>query len=240
MKGLLAPLANHGGKWLFIVAAAPLAAACGHTIDPTQAPLTTYEMPAAVVVHTPPVMLNPGSPWQVPMPANAVGTTYASQPNGGAVPVAPAAPVTSAPATDANGHPLGSTVVRQAPITIERPSIVVNQPPVWVGNPPVAIPQPPVIMHQAPITIEQPSFVIQPPRVGFQVPQPPAVTESKPAPEAKPVPAAPVVEEKATAKPEVAKKPAKKVAKKAPRKSAKPAKQAPRKSQAPSNDLPPK
>ncbi|MBF0340788.1 MAG: hypothetical protein HQL95_07475, partial [Magnetococcales bacterium] len=206
MKGLLSIVAHKHGKWLLMVGLAPMVTACAHTIDPTQAPLTTYEMPAAVVVQTTPAMLIPGSPWQVPATGNATPTTYAPYSAGGA---GASQPPTVAATTDANGFPAGATVIRQAPITIERPSIVVNQPPVWVGNPPVAIPQPPVVMHQAPITIEQPAFVVQPPRVGFQVPVPvtPAV-DAKPTPE--PKAATPAVEEKKEEKTKAAapKKPA--------------------------------
>ncbi|MBF0212710.1 MAG: hypothetical protein HQM00_03990 [Magnetococcales bacterium] len=230
MKGFLARVGKRHGTGMLIAVVAPLAAACGHTIDPTQAPMTTYEMPAAVVVHTAPAMINPATPWQTPMPGNSAA--YATAPATSGASPSQAVP----PATDANGYPTGSTVVRQAPITIERPAIVVNQPPIWVGNPPVAIPQPPVVMHQAPITVEQPSFVIQPPRVGFQVPQPAPTTvvESKPVPEPKVAPPSQAVEEKA--KPEPAKAPVK-----AQKKSKKPVKKkVVRKSQEPSRDLPPK
>ncbi|MBF0191558.1 MAG: hypothetical protein HQL99_10545 [Magnetococcales bacterium] len=244
MKGLLAKVGKHGGKLMLIAGVAPLVAACGHTIDPTQAAMTTYEMPAAIVVQTSPATLNPTTSWQ-PTPGSATANAYASYPvSSPSVPViSTPAPVqlptpTQTPGTDAQGHPAGATVVRQSPITIERPSIVVNQPPVWVGNPPVAIPQPPVVMQQAPITVEQPSFVVYPPKVGFQIAQPgtPTVVDTKPAPEPKAAPPspAPTVQEQKPAQPATAQKPVK------PQKKPKPAPKPPRKSQAPSKDLPPK
>ncbi|MEO5332426.1 MAG: hypothetical protein H7839_10415 [Magnetococcus sp. YQC-5] len=174
MKGFFANIGKNSGKLLFIVGLGPLAAACGHFIDPTQAPLQTYEMPAAVVVQTAPAFVNQNQPWQPPgVQGHAASSnrTLATSRN-------------TPQDTEISSNPNGSTVVRQAPITIERPSIVVNQPPIWVGNPPVAIPQPPVVMHQAPITVEQPPFVIHPPKVGYQQPQQPVVAtsvETKPA-----------------------------------------------------------
>ncbi|MBF0438690.1 MAG: hypothetical protein HQL93_06160 [Magnetococcales bacterium] len=232
MKGFLANIGKKSGTLLLIAGVGSLTAACGHTIDPTQTPLTTYEMPAAVVVQTSPALINQNTPWQAPMPGSGVAGAYKNYPTG----------TQGSGSTDANGYPTGSTVVRQAPITVERPSIVVNQPPVWVGNPPVAIPQPPVVMHQAPITVEQPSFVIQPPKVGFQLPQAPiqeAVADTPPPQQPKvaaPTPA-PQVETK-TAEPSkkaqpTHKKKHKKVIKKAKKATPKPTKE-------PEKEMPPK
>ncbi len=193
MKGLLINIHKKCGKMLLIVGLAPLATACAHTIDPTQVKMPTYEMPAAVVVQTSPALLNQNSPWQQPMPGSGTKSAYATYPTtGNHFNPGENGSIAGPVGTNPQGFPTGATVVRQTPITIERPTIVVNQPPIWVGNPPVAIPQPPVVMYQSPITVDQPSFVIHPPQVGFQLPSTAQVTETvveKPKVEATPAPA---------------------------------------------------
>ncbi|MBF0296582.1 MAG: hypothetical protein HQL96_15460 [Magnetococcales bacterium] len=248
MKGFLAEIGKRGGTLLLVMGLAPIQVACAHTIDPTQNYMPTYEMPAAVVVQTTPAPLQL-APWQQPVPGAGINANYASYPSvqgaAGAAPAGspvvaspPSGGVTASPPPAGSGYPPGSTVVRQAPITIERPSIVVNQPPLWVGNPPVAVPQPPVVMHQPPVTVEQPSFVIQPPRVGYQpTPGIANVVENKATtPEPKVSAPQATAETKAVSKAKKAK--AKKAKHKATKK--KPAKQAARKSMAPDANLPPK
>lgn len=238
MKGLLANIGKNSGQWLLIVGLAPLAVACAHTIDPAQTSMPVYEMPAAVVVQTSPAPL---VPWKPPMSGSGMAAAYASYPGNSGLAggdTAPGVGITPG-AMDVNGYPTGSTIVRQAPITVERPTIVVNQPPIWVGNPPVAIPQPPVVMHQTPITVDQPSFVIHPPKVGFQVPgvANTAVAETKPV---APVAPAPKVTAAVEPEPSVKAAPSKKAKsshKKHPKKAVK---KAAKKATSPAEALPPK
>ncbi|MBF0446935.1 MAG: hypothetical protein HQL67_01920 [Magnetococcales bacterium] len=148
--------------------------ACGHTIDPTLSRLPTYEMPTAVVVQTPPVRL-PGQVGvgQIPLAAPphyattgqfSAAQAYMAMPSSGYQ----AQPSASMPQTLSRTD--GATVIQQAPITLQRPSIVVPQQPIWVGNPPLPIPQPPVVINQPPVVYQQPSVIVRPPQIEFGMP----------------------------------------------------------------------
>jgi hypothetical protein len=179
MKDLLSSFGKKGKKVLLVGMLAPALAACGHTIDPTRSQIPTYDMPAAVVVQTPPVQLQgrygiggvpvAAGPQYVPRGQFAAQPLH-SAPN---TMVAPgtgyqATPSATMPQTMARSD--GSTVIQQSPITVQRPSIVVPQQPVWVGNPPMPIPQPPVVINQPPVVYQQPSVVVRPPQIEFGPP----------------------------------------------------------------------
>ncbi|MBF0453773.1 MAG: hypothetical protein HQL72_03020 [Magnetococcales bacterium] len=175
MKDLLVQLKKQGGKVLLVgILATGLTACGGHTIDPTMSLMPTYEMPAAVVVQSPPVAMQGHNNFGYsPISSGAhYGATqqrknFSAHSNG-----YQSAPTQSMPRTLSN--PDGSTVIQQSPITVQRPSIVVPQQPIWVGNPPMPIPQPPVVINQPPVVYDQPNITVRPPQVELNV-HPPEV-----------------------------------------------------------------
>ena len=174
MKDLLLTFGKQGRKVLLVGMLTSGLTACGGFIDPTMSHLPTYEMPAAVVIQTPPVglqgqMRGYGDVQMNAMPHYSPQGQFA-QPTGGTAPTNGynAQPSYGTPQTMSRAD--GSTVIQQAPITLQRPAIVVPQQPIWVGNPPMPIPQPPVVINQPPITYEQPSVVVRPPQIEFGMP----------------------------------------------------------------------
>ncbi len=175
-----------GYRFLLFSALMSVTASCNHAI-PHGVGMPTYRMPAAVVVQTPPVTLP--STVRVPttvahVPHQQVAASAPPVVSGGEAPVVTAVSMT----------PPGSTVIRQAPITVHRPAVMVNQPPVWVGSPPVPIGSPPMLVRQPPITYHQPGIVLHPPKVEFQNPTfvPPTYGYNPP-PQAQLAPPAPSV-----------------------------------------------
>lgn len=148
-----------GRRFLPLAALASVIASCGHWAPVGAPAMPVYQMPAATVVQTPPVMLSSASN---PMTVSRVTPSMGQVSGQGPDPSAMAAMPSGSP------YPVGATVIRQAPITVHRPAIMINQPPVWVGSPPVPIGQPPVLVRQPPIVYHQPGIVLHPPKVEFQ------------------------------------------------------------------------
>ncbi|MBF0414512.1 MAG: hypothetical protein HQL79_01960 [Magnetococcales bacterium] len=161
MKEMLRKMGKRGKCLLLAGVMTPALTACGHVVDPNMAQLPTYDMPAAVVVKTPPARLHggaaavaPGMPAPVAPPVMAggvMGANLAQLGNGAVTAV----------------RPDGATVIQQTPITVQHPSIALPQPPIWVGNPPMAIPSPPLIINQPAFSYNQAEILVHPPRVEF-------------------------------------------------------------------------
>ncbi len=145
MKDSFAVLGKQGRKVLVVgMLVSGLTACAGHHADPTRTRLPTYDMPAAVVVQTPPVRLNGVGHTAIASagPHYMAGGQFARPVGGNTVAASStgytANPHSAVPQTMARAD--GSTVIQQSPSTVKRPSIVVPQQPVWVGKTTMPIP----------------------------------------------------------------------------------------------------
>ncbi|MBF0145174.1 MAG: hypothetical protein HQL84_03740 [Magnetococcales bacterium] len=162
MKAFLRKLGKHGKRLVLAGVMTPAMTACGHTIDPTMAQLPVYDMPAAVVVKTPPARMNGGA---LPQPGMVSAAPMPMAPPVMGGPVAGPNMVPVGDGRFAMSQPGGATIIQQSPITVQHPSTIIPQPPVWVGNPPMPIPAPPVIINQPGFSYNQAEIVVHQPRV---------------------------------------------------------------------------
>ncbi len=197
MKVLEGKVQNAGCRFLLLAVLMSVTASC-NSVVPHGAAMPTYRMPSAVVVQTSPVTLSSGMgmattasrvPQQVVVQAPQQMVAQVPKQMVVRAPVIgarPPAPVVSA----ISSVPVGSAVIRQAPITVHRPAVMVSQPPVWVGSPPVPIGRPPVMVRQPPIVYHQAGIVLHPPKVEFQNPTFVPPVYNQPPPQAQLVPPA--------------------------------------------------